>query len=258
MPDDNNYLMNINIEFEDEYKITPEFDREVEEYRITLPRYYFYKNITITGEAESAKATVTGNGVYSYGSNINTKNSNKNYTDYPNSKEVILQVMSEAGETREYKIVIEQEIDDNAYLSNLEISNKEYRLEFNKETLEYELEVKSSVEELTIIGTTESIGAEVIGNGKKKLEYGENNIIIKVVAEDGITEKDYVVKVTRKEETDISNYLISIETDKGELIPKFEKTTFYYDVDVPYDVTEINITATKENEMAVLTGERKV
>lgn len=255
--DDNNYLMNINIEFEDGYEITPEFNKEIQEYKVTLPRYYFYKNIKIVGEAESTRATVTGNGVYTYGNSINTKNSNTNYTDYPDSKQIILQVMSEAGETRDYKIIISQEIDNNAYLSNIEISNKEYALQFNKETLEYELEVKSSVEQLIITGTPESIGAKVTGNGKKNLDYGENEIILNVLAEDGITQKDYVIKITRKEEPNISNYLISITTDKGELIPQFEKTNLYYDIDVSYEVTEININATKEDERAALVGDGK-
>lgn len=253
--DDNNYLMNLNIEFEDSYDLSPAFDREIQEYKVTIPRYYFYKNIKVIGEAESAKATVTGNGVYTYGNDINTKNSNGNYTDYPDSKEIILQVMSESGETREYKIIISQEIDDNAYLSNIEISNEEYSLEFNRETLEYELEVESSVERLTITGIPESIGAEVTGNGNKKLEYGENEIILNVLAEDGITEKSYVIKITRKEESDISNYLISITTDKGELVPEFEKTNLFYDVDVTYEVTEINISAVKEDERATLIGD---
>lgn len=255
--DDNNYLMNINIEFEDGYEITPEFNKEIQEYKVTLPRYYFYKNIKIVGEAESTRATVTGNGVYTYGNSINTKNSNTNYTDYPDSKQIILQVMSEAGETRDYKIIISQEIDNNAYLSNIEISNKEYALQFNKETLEYELEVKSSVEQLIITGTPESIGAKVTRNGKKNLDYGENEIILNVLAEDGITQKDYVIKITRKEEPNISNYLISITTDKGELIPQFEKTNLYYDIDVSYEVTEININATKEDESAALVGDGK-
>ena len=255
--DDNNYLMNINIEFEDGYEITPEFNKEIQEYKVTLPRYYFYKNIKIVGEAESTRATVTGNGVYTYGNSINTKNSNTNYTDYPDSKQIILQVMSEAGETRDYKIIISQEIDNNAYLSNIEISNKEYALQFNKETLEYELEVKSSVEQLIITGTPESIGAKVTGNGKKNLDYGENEIILNVLAEDGITQKDYVIKITRKEEPNISNYLISITTDKGELIPQFEKTNLYYDIDVSYEVTQININATKEDERAALVGDGK-
>ncbi len=253
--EDNNYLMDLNIEFEDGYKISPEFDREIQEYTITLPRYYFYKNIMIVGEAESTRATVTGNGVYAYGNNINTKNSNTSYTDYPDSKEVILQVMSESGETRDYKIIINQEKDDNAYLSSIEISEKEHKLEFKKETLEYKLEVKSSVEELNIAGIPESIGAEVTGNGKRILDYGENIVVLNVLAEDGQTKNDYVIKIIRKAEPDISNYLTSITTDKGELTPEFEKTTLYYDVDVPYDVTEININAVKEDERAELVGD---
>lgn len=252
--DENNYLQNLRIEFEDEYKIEPEFQKEIQEYKITLPRYYFYKNITIIGEPESAKAIVTGNGTYSYGNNINTRNTNPNYTDYPEEKEIILQVMSESGETRDYKVTISQEIDDNAYLSGINISNEEYALEFNKEILEYELEVKSVVEELTITGVPESLGAKVTGNGKKKLEYGENEIILNVVAEDDVTEKNYKIKITRKPQSDQSNYLISITTDQGELSPEFEKTTLHYDIEVPYEVTEINIDAVKEDERAILEG----
>ena len=255
--DENNYLQNLKIEFEDGHKIEPEFQKEIQEYKVTLPRYYFYKNITITGEAESAKANVIGNGIYTYGNNRNTKNTNPNYTDYPDTKEIIIQVMSESGETREYKITIAQEIDNNAYLSRIDISNEEYALEFNKETMQYEIEVKSVVEELTITGVPESIGAEVTENGKQKLEYGENEIILKVVAEDGITEKNYTIKVIRKPETDQSNYLISITTDKGTLSPEFEKTTLHYNIDVPYETTEINIEAVKEDERAILEGTGK-
>lgn len=257
--DDNNYLMSLEIKFEDGYKLEPDFEKENQEYEITLPRYYFYKNIEITGTPESAKASITGNGIYTYGSNQNTRNSNPAYTDYPEPKEIILQVISEAGEPRNYKITINQEIESNAYLSSIELSNKEYNLtpEFNKENQEYELEVKASIEDIAVIGTPESIGAIITGNGKKKLEYGENIIILNVLAEDGKTQKDYTIKITRKEETNISNYLINIETNKGKIVPDFDKTVYNYDIDVPYDITEIEIAGTKEDERASLTGNGK-
>ena len=108
---------------------------------------------------------------------------------------------------------------NNANLKTIELS--EGKIEFNKDTLEYIINVKNEVEKIKVTSTLEDSKAIVEGNGEYKLKAGINEIKLSVKAEDG-TVKEYKIKVIRdikekvsrkKSETNYTNLIIVIVID---------------------------------------------
>lgn len=108
---------------------------------------------------------------------------------------------------------------NNANLKTIELS--EGKIEFNKDTLEYIINVKNEVEKIKVTSTLEDSKAIVEGNGEYKLKAGINEIKLSVKAEDG-TIKEYKIKVIRdikekvsrkKSETNYTNLIMVIVID---------------------------------------------
>ena len=73
----------------------------------------------------------------------------------------------------------------NNYLSSLSIDDYELSPEFNKETLEYEVELEPGTEKININTSLESKVARVRGDGEVSITDGINTIEIVVTAENG-------------------------------------------------------------------------
>ena len=108
---------------------------------------------------------------------------------------------------------------NNANLKTIELS--EGKIEFNKDTLEYTINVKNKVDKIKVNSTLEDSKASVEGNGEYELKAGVNEIKLSVKAEDG-TVKEYKIKVIRdikektsrkKLETNYTNLIIIIVID---------------------------------------------
>ena len=108
---------------------------------------------------------------------------------------------------------------NNANLKTIELS--EGKIEFNKDTLEYTINVKNKVDKIKVNSTLEDSKASVEGNGEYELKAGVNEIKLSVKAEDG-TVKEYKIKVIRdikektsrkKSETNYTNLIIVIIID---------------------------------------------
>ena len=108
---------------------------------------------------------------------------------------------------------------NNANLKTIELS--EGKIEFNKDTLEYTINVKNKVDKIKVNSTLEDSKASVEGNGEYELKAGVNEIKLSVKAEDG-TVKEYKIKVIRdikektsrkKLETNYTNLIIVIIID---------------------------------------------
>ena len=146
------------------------------------------ETIKITAKANDSKATVAGTGT-------------KTLKDYVNTFTVT--VTAENGSKKNYTIkVIRKDAEGNlGFVSkdNLlkSISIVGYEIEFDKNTLEYSIEVDNLVEKVDISAATNHDAAtyEVVGNDK--LKVGLNAIKINVTAESGDV-KTYVIHVTRK------------------------------------------------------------
>lgn len=82
------------------------------------------------------------------------------------------------------------------YLSNIILS--EGTLNFDPEQNEYKLEVPYQVKEVNVQGVLSDGRSTLVGDGLKELQYGNNNIILSVVAENG-DKREYAVIINRLE-----------------------------------------------------------
>ncbi|MBQ6495391.1 MAG: cadherin-like beta sandwich domain-containing protein [Bacilli bacterium] len=128
------------------------------------------------------------------------------------------------GTTNETKNSIKEKSSDNT-LSNLSVEGYEISPKFNKDTLEYILEVNEDVEKISIKGTTNDKSAEIKGTGEITLTEGENKVEIKVTAENG-NEKKYIITVTVKDlkpiNVTINNKNYTVVKKKNDNIKKLE------------------------------------
>ena len=134
-------------------------------------------------------------------SNNTNNNNNSNKQNNNNNKET-------TAEKKEY--------DSDNTLKSLEIENYKITPDFNKDTLEYKLEVDESVEKINVKATKNSEKAEIAGIGEKNLTPGENTIEVKVTAENG-NEKTYKILVTVKDQHPIT---VTIDNKKYTIVKK--------------------------------------
>lgn len=87
---------------------------------------------------------------------------------------------------------------NNNYLSSLKIKGYDLSPEFNKQTMNYQIN-DVATNEIEISATTDNTKAKIDGIGKIKITSGENNIKIKVTAENG-DERVYTITIKNKNE----------------------------------------------------------
>ena len=86
----------------------------------------------------------------------------------------------------------------NNYLIELSIDGATITPDFDKETLEYSVELDSSVEKINIKAKTENSKASVVGAGEVEVNEGNNEIKLTVRAENG-NERVYIINALVKE-----------------------------------------------------------
>ena len=96
---------------------------------------------------------------------------------------------------------LESSYSKNNYLSSLEVEG--YNINFNKDTLEYNLEVENSVTNVNIKAAKEDSKASVSGSGVIAVSEGLNKLEVVVTAENGNT-KTYTINLNVKELDPIS------------------------------------------------------
>ena len=171
---------NLKIMRLNEVGITPSFSKDIKKYYITVSTNVNSLELTALPEEEGAKVNVYGN--------TNLKNG---------LNEVTIKVTSRDGsKTSEYKIYVTRTDEterSNANLENLAIREAILYPTFEKEVTEYKIEIKGGINKLDILAVPENTNAKVQILGNEELKVGDNNININVLAEDGITTKEYVI-----------------------------------------------------------------
>ena len=184
--------------------------------------------------ANSNKAVVKGNGVYSLMTGNNT---------------IELVVTSEKGEENTYTIVVNR-LKSNDSTLKMVINNQGSEVVKSDET-NYLINVQYEINSIEITGVPNSSKAVVSGNGYYKLNVGEENIItLRVTAEDN-TYTDYKVKVVRDKSQ--NDDLAFLYVHEGALQPNFRETTIVYDVYVPEEIddfSKVHIEAVPEDKNA--------
>ena len=155
-----------------------EFNPDTLEYTLYVDSYV--GKVTLSGEVNDIYATVEGLGEYTLTNNVT---------------EINIDVTAENGSVQTYTVkVVKVYKSSNNNLSNLIITGHE--IEFDKDTLEYTINVDANANELDISALVEDPKAWAKIEGNENFKEGENIVTIKVYAEDGTT-KTYTVKVNK-------------------------------------------------------------
>ncbi len=158
---------------------------------------------------------------------------------------------------------------NNANLSSLTIDGVELEPAFDKIITEYTATVGSEVDDLEVKTKTENSKAKVSVVGNKDLKAGENEITIRVTAQDA-TIKNYIVKVTKdavegqNEDTASENEIVddgslklsSLDIKGVDFQDGFNPNQYSYELDLNVAVHNLEITATpnKEDAQVEITG----
>lgn len=147
-------------------------------------------------------------------------------------------------------ITITEPPSSNNNLSSLTVNQG--KLNFNKNTTIYTVEVGADITSININASAEDNGASVSGTGSKSLNYGKNTFSIVVTAPSG-DKKTYQVNVIRKDNRSSNNKLSSLTVNSGTLTPNFSSKTENYTLSVPFSVSSLNVKALAEDVKAKVT-----
>lgn len=128
---------------------------------------------------------------------------------------------------------IEASYSTNADLRSLSVSDYEISPSFDKNTLEYSLEVENDVESVNVSAVKADGNASVSGAGEIVLSEGINKVEIVVTAQKG-NKKTYVLNITRKE---LNPIIVEVDGEKLNVVRKAENL----EVPMYYSSTTINI-----------------
>lgn len=153
-----------------------------------------------------------------------------------------------------------------ARLSNLGITPNDFS-GFRRDTTTYTVEVPNDVSKVKIYATPLDSKATVSGTGTVTLKEGANSFKITVTAEAGNT-KTYTLNITRVSATDNTD---DSENEESEARLKnlgikpeeydfsgFKRDTTSYSVEVPNEVTEVEVYAEPVSSKAQVTGTGKI
>ena len=203
----NNYLKYLQIS---EEGLTPNFTRNVTEYSVAVGENVNSLQILARAEDSNARVEISGHESIKEGEN-----------------KVQIKVTAQNGYYRIYTITVTKTKDkdkSNAYLENLIIEDFNLDKAFQSEVLEYSIgEILSTQQAINVVAATKDPEAtiEIIG-ANTLAKVGEGEIIVKVVAPDGVTQKEYRIKYMVKEATiedeaeqEMKEYLKDIQNNKS-------------------------------------------
>jgi len=115
--------------------------------------------------------------------------------------------MSTTNGSTSVKIITQAELEAsysrNNYLKSLSVDDVDLNPEFNKETLEYNIELENDVTSIKVNAIVEDSKSSLTGTGEIAVSEGVNKIEIVVTAENGNT-RTYIINATVKELSPIS------------------------------------------------------
>ena len=178
---------NLKIMRLDHEGISPEFQKGIKEYYFIADNTINSLQVTAIPENSKSQVKVTGNTNLKQG--LNT---------------IKIEVQSEDKTKKaEYKIYVTKTKNKelaNANLENLAVRETMLYPAFDANITQYDIEVANDIDKVDVLAVPERMGASVTISGNNKLEIGNNVITINVRAEDGITNKKYVIKAHRRNE----------------------------------------------------------
>lgn len=189
-----------------------------------------YKTVTFKLKAiKSGSSTISLRDAVMYGDDGNAISSTKGSTTV----------------TAKTQAEIEASYSTNANLKSLGVEGYEITPVFDKDKLEYELEVENDIEKVKVVASRADNAASVSGTGEINLLEGTNKVEVVVTAEKG-NKKTYVINITRKELNPIH---VNVDGEAFTVVRKADaleaptyytsSTTIVDDIEVPAFVSEI-------------------
>lgn len=212
-----------------------DFNKDTLSYNITTEKASI--NISATANSGFSSVSGTGNKSVKYGKNV-----------------FDIVVTSESGVKKIYKINVTRP--DNREnintLNSLGVVGQQLNPSFSSKTNSYKLTVKADVSSIDIKASKTSTNSSFVsgfGERKVNLNYGVNNVLIKVKAENESI-NTYTIVVTREDNRSSNNYLNSLSLSDGKI--KFDKNTVNYSIVTDKDSIEVK--ATCEDSKATVSG----
>jgi Cadherin-like beta sandwich domain len=147
-------------------------------------------------------------------------------------------------------------------LSSLSVSEPGLQPAFSSAITNYTLNVPSTVTSVTVTATPEnsSTSITIAGTASRNLSVdltppGSSKDIAIVLSEQSGSQSSYIITVNRAAPLSGNNELSNLTASSGSLTPGFSPGTLNYDVDVATGVTSVNVTATKSDPNAVISGD---
>ena len=199
----NNYLSSLKVS---DGTLSPEFNRDITSYTINFDDENTIKNldkIKITATADDKTAKVTGTGEKALVEGENTFKIN---------------VKSESGSTRTYVIKVTKPAtikESDLRLSSLKVqtvdnegnsADAELDKAFDKETLEYSMNVESNISGLNVTAIPATTDIDVSVSGNENLHDGMNEVVITLTSkEDQTVQTTYKITVNKAQSTLLIN-----------------------------------------------------
>jgi len=219
------------------YTINPQFDKDQLNYTLSIPYEATEIIVNTLKSNENATVEVSGNTNLQVGENT-----------------VSITVTAENGDKKVYTIAVNREdkveqptLDSDATLKSLYIGGFTLNPTFASNINVYSIKVGEAVTGLNVdaIPNSEKATVEIAGN--LGWEYGVNQVLITVTAEDG-TKNVYIINATRTNPISNNepvksgdNYLSNLTIKGTELIPNFDKNISNYSVKIPYEVEKLDL-----------------
>lgn len=205
----NEHLSSLKI---DKGTLTPQFNRDRQEYSVTFDDKFDYKTLTslkVTAKAEDSKATVSGAGDIA----INEGDNN-----------IEIKCTAENGNTRIYKIKVTKPVElkqSDLRLKSLTINKVDEEgkfikasldKDFDPEVFEYTCDVESNISDLDINAEVENTEIPVVVTGNDNLTAGTNTVLITLTSPtDDTVQTMYKIIVNKAEEIPASTDAIRVE-----------------------------------------------
>lgn len=179
------------------------------------------------------------------------KNDNLQY----GKNEIRIVVTAEDGTKKEYKLNVTL-VSNDATLNSIKINGK--NLEINDE-----MNFSTKASEASIMAIANNKNAKVSCDERYKLDIGDNTILIKVEAEDGITSKEYVLNIKRErilsDDTCISMFIngekINFNNYKSDKIYLSSDTD---EIDIKYELSDEKAKIDLDYEKNIGTGNKTI
>ncbi|MBS0152492.1 MAG: cadherin-like beta sandwich domain-containing protein [Nitrospira sp.] len=185
--------------------------------------------------------------------------------DRPGTKKTVSITVTAPNQTsKTYRITINRAASSNNNLSDLRVqigtADQTLSPAFSSGETGYRVDVETKVSTVTVVATKADpravISGDVPNEGRATIQLDgpgtQKDVSIHVAAQDGSV-KTYTITVKRAAPSS-NNNLSALSVTSGTLNPSFTADQLNYTVDVPTDITSVDVSSTKADPDAVMSG----